>query len=377
LNTLIDLNMDGAWGGTAGGGEPEWVVQNLAVAVTPGETITVDSAQFAFANGLILPDGAWMRIALTSEQITAEDWDGTGEFSSGEIEDHVIELPEKPILNVACTPSGRITVPPPPPALPIACTVTNVHPTVGGTFDWTLARTRGFGIAMEDPTTAPATTSEMELSGNNVAIAAAGPGGGAPGSVVSVPSGVAVPPGGASFNALLAGGPLGLTGCAWKLSAFPDPEAVITDEGVTLGHGEAACEMEFFPEEAGDGEGDGEGEGEAPLISVNGETGFLEIHYDYYIETAPCVQVIAEITIENTGLGTLAWSVDPEAVFADWISVSETSGTAPSTITLTFDCWEVYTADGLCNFSIMGADPKTGELASNTPVISVTYDVIY
>jgi hypothetical protein len=93
VNVLIDLNLDGEWAGATVNGQPEWVVQNFATTVTPGESNVVPLPEFAFSNGNALPAGAWMRVALTKEQVTGTNWDGSGEFSSGEIEDHVISLP--------------------------------------------------------------------------------------------------------------------------------------------------------------------------------------------------------------------------------------------------------------------------------------------
>jgi hypothetical protein len=95
INVLIDLNLDGKWGGSTPSGQPEWVVRNYPVNIAAGSTtpVTVDLPEFAFANGNALPNGAWMRIALTKESISSSDWTGTGQFSSGEIEDHVITLP--------------------------------------------------------------------------------------------------------------------------------------------------------------------------------------------------------------------------------------------------------------------------------------------
>jgi hypothetical protein len=363
LNVLIDLNMDGVWGGSAAGNEPEWVAQNVEITVTPGDTLIAQVPPFAFANGLLLPDGAWMRIALTQEAITADDWDGTGEFSAGEIEDHVILLPEKPILVVACAPAGRITVPPPPPALPITCTVSNLHPTVAGQFDWRLARISGFGIAMEDPTVP--VTSQIQLSGNNIAIAAAGPTGGAAGSVVSLPSGAPVPPGGAGLNAHLVAGPLGLTGCTWRLTAFPDPDAVITSEGVTLGHGEVSCDIPFAGEEFD--------QALPPTVEVEGETESVEFHHDYTDGSSACTEQIATFAVANAGGGTLEWSIGQDAVLQDWLTVSPTSGIGPTDVTLTFDCSGIFGVGGLNNFTIVGSDPDTGESATNEVVVSVTW----
>ena len=143
LNVLIDLDMDGNWGGEAAGGECEWVVKNHEVTVIPGESEEITPPPFAFSNGNRLPDGAWMRIALTGEEIAGEasdgacltDWDGTGEFGSGEIEDHVILLPEFPdddekeVPNLIVDCNGPYRFPKNSPAGaakgPVKCVVTN------------------------------------------------------------------------------------------------------------------------------------------------------------------------------------------------------------------------------------------------------------
>jgi hypothetical protein len=133
LNTVIDLNLDGEWGGQGALGEQEWVVQNEPVDVTPGETTPFTSPAFGFSNGLVLPDGAYMRVALTKEMVP-DNWDGTGEFSAGEIEDHVIELPKKdgerlPVLTVDCNGPYK-------PGALVTCIVTNSGG--AGTFTYNL-----------------------------------------------------------------------------------------------------------------------------------------------------------------------------------------------------------------------------------------------
>ncbi len=135
LNAIIDLNLDGEWGGQGANGELEWAVQNEPVEVTPGETVPFISQPFGFSNGLVLPDGAYMRVALTKEKV-ADNWDGTGEFSAGEIEDHVIRLPLKegkriPVLSVDCNGPYK-------PGAIVTCTVTNSGG--AGTFTYSLRR---------------------------------------------------------------------------------------------------------------------------------------------------------------------------------------------------------------------------------------------
>ncbi len=221
LNVLIDLDMDGSWGGVAGNGEPEWVVKNHAVTVTSGSKTIVTPPAFAFANGLILPDGAYMRIALTKESVTSSDWDGSGEFSSGEIEDHVIKLPEMdgkkhPILAVDCGGPYRFGG---APAIPVTCNVTNLRRDAGGTFNWTVRRVSGGGVDVN------------AKAGGPVAVTAA-PG---PGNAVAV-----------GLNATRIAGNLPST---WRFTAVPDPEAVLFDGGIILGHGESAINFDFDDEE--------------------------------------------------------------------------------------------------------------------------------
>lgn len=98
LNAVIDLNMDGKWGGHAAGGEPEWVVQNMPVNVPPGTTETIVSGQFAYSHGWVLTPTTWIRVVFSREPIDAaafgaDGWDGSGEFAYGEVEDYYIQLP--------------------------------------------------------------------------------------------------------------------------------------------------------------------------------------------------------------------------------------------------------------------------------------------
>ena len=133
FNSLIDLNMDGKWGGgTGANGEGEWVVRNQAVTVTAGVITSVTSPPFAFTNGLFVPTHAWIRIALTKEQVP-QDWDGSGEFSKGEIEDHVISMPiidgkEVPMLSVNCGGPYRFNG---AASIKVTCVVTNYRNVAG------------------------------------------------------------------------------------------------------------------------------------------------------------------------------------------------------------------------------------------------------
>lgn len=138
LNALIDLDMDGSWDDEGAGGESEWVVQNYPVTVTPGEVTPVTPPAFAFTNGNRVPSKAWMRVALTKEMV-GKKWKGDGEFSAGEIEDHIIEMPlvdgkEVPMLTVKCGGPydfGDNT------QINVACDVTNMRD-VAGNFSYQL-----------------------------------------------------------------------------------------------------------------------------------------------------------------------------------------------------------------------------------------------
>ncbi len=151
LNSAIDLNMDGRWGGTGASGELEWVVQNQPVTVVPGVMTPVTSPAFAFTNGLLVPESSWMRVALTKEQVTGTNWDGTGEFSSGEIEDHAISMPlvngkEVPMLQVDCGGPYEFED---NPTIPVTCTVTNLR-TVAGSFTHTVVHQPNGGTVNVD-----------------------------------------------------------------------------------------------------------------------------------------------------------------------------------------------------------------------------------
>lgn len=93
LNVLLDLNGDGRWGGGADGDLPEWVVQNLAVTVTPGTTAFVRPPLFRYGGPRGVPEASWMRAALTREPIAGAIWEGGGQFEAGEIEDYLMRLP--------------------------------------------------------------------------------------------------------------------------------------------------------------------------------------------------------------------------------------------------------------------------------------------
>lgn len=92
LNVLIDMNLDGRWS-VGEDATPEWAVRNLVVSLTPGTSRSVRTLPFAVGTASRLPDGAWMRVALTRERIVGDAWDGGGRWRAGEIEDYQLALP--------------------------------------------------------------------------------------------------------------------------------------------------------------------------------------------------------------------------------------------------------------------------------------------
>ena len=201
LNAVADLNMDGQWGGTGANNESEWIVQNHSVTVVPGDSTTVTPDPFAFTNGNIVPDGAYMRIALTKEMVSSSNWNGTGQFSSGEIEDHVVDLPEvggkkNPVLRVDC--NGPYV-----PGDDVECEVVNMR-NVAGNFTYTVVRT-GTGTV---PVFGGAPPSPVAINGLETKVI--------------------------TFNS----GP-GDTPDTWRFTAkVQDPDAVVVTGGIQLGHSE-------------------------------------------------------------------------------------------------------------------------------------------
>ena len=117
LNVLVDMNMDGRWS-VGEDATPEWAVKNLTVNLAPGTSRRVRTQPFALGTTSRLPDGAWMRVALTRERIVGDAWDGGGRWQAGEIEDYQLELPRAgggagesaaPLIATICPP--RVDVP--------------------------------------------------------------------------------------------------------------------------------------------------------------------------------------------------------------------------------------------------------------------------
>jgi hypothetical protein len=93
LNVLLDANGDGEWAETDS--YPEWRVENMPITVVPGGEIVVELTGF-----WPVPSHrqAWMRLALTNSAVDGSDWDGSGAFEAGEIEDYLVL---RPVLDVA------------------------------------------------------------------------------------------------------------------------------------------------------------------------------------------------------------------------------------------------------------------------------------
>ena len=119
INALIDLDLDGNWGGTGANGEPEWVVQNMQITVPAGSTQSITTPRFAFGSGFVVPLPSWLRLTLTSVPIVVPDWDGSGPpggFALGETEDYFLPpggalfgQKAKPALRINCP--GRVNIP--------------------------------------------------------------------------------------------------------------------------------------------------------------------------------------------------------------------------------------------------------------------------
>lgn len=97
INVLCDWNKDGQWGGQDVGFCPvpvdEWAVRNYAVDPSTWPA-GQDCEVIPITIDLGRPGNAWLRVTLTyGETIpTTPEWTGTGQFASGETEDHLILL---------------------------------------------------------------------------------------------------------------------------------------------------------------------------------------------------------------------------------------------------------------------------------------------
>lgn len=240
VNVLIDLNLDGRWGGMAGAGLPEWVVKNFPVQVAGGASAQVPLPPFSFGFGNRLPDGAWMRILLSREPVSGTDWNGGGRFGAGEVEDHVITLPtlgpdKRIVIQMSCP--RRVFLPRGAPAVGFTCAVSNValSPTAGS-----------FSYQMQG----------IPPNGASVQVVPLGVAAGGCLPPPPAPPGGPVACGNPPLSIPIAGaGPVALNFVAirrgplpsqWTYSAVAeDPPSVVTPRGVTVGYGPSRGSVNF------------------------------------------------------------------------------------------------------------------------------------
>jgi hypothetical protein len=107
INVVVDLNRDGRWRairlpvaptGRRRNRSPaapvieEWVVKNHLVNVPSGKTTVVRTSTFSVPDNLLAkhrrkPIGPWMRVLLTRVRVRSKNWDGSGTWTHGEVED--------------------------------------------------------------------------------------------------------------------------------------------------------------------------------------------------------------------------------------------------------------------------------------------------
>jgi len=102
FNLLADVNRDSQWQAFQGAAGPieEWAVVNRELALTPGEREEIATEFPSLGPG---PD-LWFRATLTGRPVEAVDWDGTGLFEEGEIEDYRIPPGTSDDWNYDCEP---------------------------------------------------------------------------------------------------------------------------------------------------------------------------------------------------------------------------------------------------------------------------------
>ncbi|MBI4912223.1 MAG: hypothetical protein HY823_05760 [Acidobacteria bacterium] len=306
LNVLFDRNMNGNWNDA-----DEWVVKNHPVNLpAPGTSATVTPPAFPFSTGAVLPDPAWMRVALTREQIQGGTWNGTGSFSSGEVEDWLVNLaalpgnPPKRVPILTVEPGGPYKFPNGVGNKNIQFTVTN-WAVPQGTFNYTLVHTGLGAVAL-----------------------------GAWNKVPPVPIGSFMAPLGAPNPQVVAGvanspGPAALPD-QWRVTVEAiDPPALFVPGGVFIGVGAASALMDFQSEA-----------GPAHTLSV------FSANITHTRGVSPCPQPFSgapyfPIKLTNTGGVALTWSVSS---LPGWLTFSgaATSGTlapgASASLPLAFTC---------------------------------------
>jgi hypothetical protein len=93
VNVVADLNHDGVW--QRFGSTEEWIVKNQQVNIAPGSQGV--AAQIPF-DLIEQASPVWIRVVLAETPIdeaafsSVGGWDGSGEFRSGEVEDHFLPV---------------------------------------------------------------------------------------------------------------------------------------------------------------------------------------------------------------------------------------------------------------------------------------------
>jgi len=102
FNLLADVNRDGQWQAFQGAAGPieEWAVVNRELSLNPGGSQAIATEFPSLGPG---PD-LWFRATLTGQPVEAVDWDGTGLFEEGEIEDYRIPPGTSDDWNFDCEP---------------------------------------------------------------------------------------------------------------------------------------------------------------------------------------------------------------------------------------------------------------------------------
>ena len=103
FNLLADTNGDGRWQSFQGPAGPvqEWIVVNQSLQLGRGAKERIE-AKFPLVGGNL---EVWVRALLTDSPVDGVDWDGTGQFERGEVEDHRIG-PD--VWSVECDPDPLV-----------------------------------------------------------------------------------------------------------------------------------------------------------------------------------------------------------------------------------------------------------------------------
>ncbi|HEU4389163.1 MAG TPA: hypothetical protein VFV34_15280, partial [Blastocatellia bacterium] len=92
VNVVADLNHDGVW--QQFGDTEEWIVKNQ---LSTGASSQAIAAQIPFSL-IEQASPIWIRVVVSTKQISEQDfasvggWDGSGEFDTGEVEDHFLPV---------------------------------------------------------------------------------------------------------------------------------------------------------------------------------------------------------------------------------------------------------------------------------------------